>query len=1327
MTENGTRPGGRSFTFRNLSSSSSTKVSVPSTVIESRGVTLTKVTEPGLRKVQPTTFSLNLVQNKPSPLAENQPTNYQPSTSHDVNSYKRMDHRQHVYERPDTYIGSDIQSKRITDVLDFSGEGDPQVVKSEIFYPKGAEQLFLEVLTNAGDNVSKSRTAGIDPGVIRVKADKQRITVRNNGLIIPIEIHPGEKVYAAEMILGTLLTSSNYDDKQVRHVAGRNGYGAKITNVFSVEFTVKIGDPNKGLCYEQRWETNMTVCHKPIITSGYKGKAFVEVSYVMEHGRFGYTEYPDEAICLFARHCVDESFIQQVTVYFNGIELKARSMASYTKYYFGKDAKFAIHYEWPAGTEIIKKRGGIQVAKDSRIMPILELSLIDTPNIGRIIAFCNGLITPRGGIHIDSCLPAVQKPILDRINKSIAKPKGKTQAISAPRLTATEFKRHVSMIITCRLDKPRWDAQGKGYLIGYGRNSRGKPHKKIPITIKDDWFNSIGNWELISQLQAELEAKMERKLALTDGKRRRRPKIGKLKDANDAGRGKAKSANCTLVLTEGDSAEQYATKLFGCMGPKFRDTYGFYPLRGKFLNVREADNLKIANNLVITSIKHALGLQEKLDYAIPANRAKLRYGKVMIITDPDVDGHHILGLVINYFDCRFRSLLQNGMISYNRIPLIRAVRLGKKTEKFYTMAEANKWEEKSDSDYRQRRYRYFKGLGSSNNMDIADDFKDMYVVHLNYDTHAKRYIDVLFRRKGRKAAAVRKALIERYRPDRNTVRYSEQPISHLMQYTVLSFSVADVQRSIPAFSDGLKDVQRKIIYATFNHWGNTCKKTKNVKVDTFSGSVSALTAYQHGQISISKAIVGMAQDFTGSNNLPFLFPDGQFGSRDELGKNAAAGRYLHTYPQWWLPLVFRPEDEPLLKRRIDEGNEREYIRYKPILPVSLFNGISGIGTGFSTRIPPYNIIDISAWLMLRIRGLTTKGIELDPWYRGFKGTINVAPQRSRKKSTISDEEEEIHLEIIDMFGNVEENFGEDHEYEYEPDESEHGTRRRTNKRLMSCYTTGLFNPSGNDVIISELPIERGINAYKNWLDTLIENNIITEAKNNSLADVPLFTVTGMKSPTIQKLRLERSFPMSNMALLDDNDRPHYYSTVEDILETFYLHRLRDYEQRKTLRIEEIKTELKNIDDKMRLIQAIIEKDPVKKLRIKKRSKVAIHARMDELELNVPYNLLGKIHMYNLTEDELVVLQDKYQQKLNELAAYRNIPASQIWEEEIVKFIAAYLKHYPKEIHRLSDKNLLQTPLAPFAAKAKPSFNLVNNKRPGGLVLKPRMPLPSKKH
>jgi DNA topoisomerase-2 len=260
---------------------------------------------------------------------------------------------QHVYDIPDTYIGSIDPEERYDYLLEMTVDPDTnQVSSKKLVYKKislsrGIERLFLEIISNAGDNADASRRFNINPGSIDVSMVDGWITVRNGGAAIPVEHHPKfPGKYAPDVIFGTLRSSTNYDTNVIRMGCGRNGFGAKLTNIFSKAFQVKIGDTKNKREYTGIWQNNMKDGPHTVVEEKYKGENYVQVSWLLDFKRFGLNEYPAEAIGLFARYVADFSFTCKIPVSFNGVSMNYSNIRDYASLLFDEEkCKSAIlHY-----------------------------------------------------------------------------------------------------------------------------------------------------------------------------------------------------------------------------------------------------------------------------------------------------------------------------------------------------------------------------------------------------------------------------------------------------------------------------------------------------------------------------------------------------------------------------------------------------------------------------------------------------------------------------------------------------------------------------------------------------------------------------------------------------------------------------------------------------------------------------------------------------------------------------------------------------------------------------------------------------------------------
>lgn len=178
--------------------------------------------------------------------------------------------------------------------------------------------------------------------------------------------------------------------------------------------------------------------------------------------------------------------------------------------------------------------------------------------------------------------------------------------------------------------------------------------------------------------------------------------------------------------------------------------------------------------------------------------------------------------------------------------------------------------------------------------------------------------------------------------------------------------------------DGFKPVQRKVIYGALKH-----NVVRDMKVSTFAQYVSAATEYHHGDSSLIQTVIGLAQDFVGTNNIYMMMPKGAFGTRATGGKDAAAARYIYTHLNKLTSSIFHKDDSALLNYLQEDEKTIEPEWYAPVVPMILINGGEGIGTGWSTYIPPFNPEDVVANIYNLMEGKPMA--KMAPWYRGWNG------------------------------------------------------------------------------------------------------------------------------------------------------------------------------------------------------------------------------------------------------------------------------------------------------------------------------------------------------
>lgn len=1181
--------------------------------------------------------------------------------------YKKMEQRKHVYTISDTYIGSDEKVERTEYIL-----RDGRITAEEILLPQGVERVILEILSNASDNIGRSRKLGVDPESIEVTMDRSTISVKNYGLPIPVEIHPEEKIYAPEMILGTLLTSSNYEVE--RYGAGRNGLGAKLCNIFSKFFRVIVYDGLRGLAYLQEWRNNMQDKTEPNIKP-YSGKSSVEITFVLDFERFKYNTptaitdvkngYPDEAFGLVARHCADISFTCKIPVRFNGVVMEYYNIRDYARLYHGDivDKNCIIHYEYPTDVETYIDKSGKRVPRDDSVQPCVELCIIDTPDAASTISFVNSMMTRNTGVHVDAAIKAFGAGVATTVNERSKSKKG-TKGIT---ITEKDVAKHVSFIISCFVVNPKFDAQTKTKLCS----------PKIKIEIADSEVKCVSKWELLARLYADLQAKQYKHLQKSDGKKREYIEPGICENAYFAGgRG---SHLCKLYAVEGKSAMGYPRTLISLM-QNGKDYIGIFPFKGKILNVMNATPIKIGENVELKNFKAALGLQEGVDYSDDDNFDTLRYGEVRVMVDADDDGKHILGLLLLYFNCRFPSLLQRGYVKYQRTPCLRVWK-GARRNTFHTFQQYELWRS-STPDWESWTHKYYKGLGTSDDDDIAEDSKDPRIV--SYEFKKDRDDPAVQLAFHRNFADARKIWMNNYRPLMERDTPIRQSIKDFIDYELIQHSRANVVRSIPLFLDGLKPVQRKLVYSALKRWSKN--KNEQVKVSAFATYALEETNYHHGPKSLEDSIKNMARAYTGSNNMPYFMRDGQFGTRYGGGKDCAESRYISTRPEWWLRLVYRKEDDCLLRRRVEEGEECEPYFLLPIIPMLAVNGVAaGIGTGYSTFFPAHNPLDVINWLKCRLNDMIPP--TLTPWYRGFTGVIEIYDEHKQVIEAKKREEEarlqskpkliipaQQEVEVKTIPAEDEEDSDIDEEGKTPSMREREGEERKERKPKRFAYSMvsyGKFSrEDGNMIVITELPIGCYGEQYRMWLERLWGEGKMKRPRDCCKNDNVHFEIQGFtEGANVRSLRLRKTEGLTNMTALDMKMCIKKYPTTAALMEDFYTLRLTFYEKRKENIIATIDEKLHTLNDKLRFIILVRNKTII----ITEGTRAQVNARLQEHKL--PTSVLSATHAGEFSDEGIRHIEDLVAEKKKERDDVVATPPKNMWLRDLEELEEKYRKHY----------------------------------------------------
>lgn len=964
-------------------------------------------------------------------------------------AYQRKTHREHILDLPDTYIGS----VTTTDEDVFLRDNDT-FKPATIPVNPGFYKLIDELLVNAHDQVVRLRQKKSENPVktIEITCSPQGFSIKNDGEPIDVAEHPDHKVWIPQMIFGELLTSTNYDKNEKKLVGGKNGYGVKLVNIFAKEMKVVVVDQARGLTYNQTFENNMTKIGTPKVTKS-KGKSSVCVEWTPDFARFGMTQITEGMIQLVERRVWDLAMTlgKDVKVSWNGTVAKCKNLTDYAKG-FGCES---VVYETP------NERWHIAIA-DSPTDKAFSMS------------FVNGIWTSKGGTHVDSVTNQVVAHIVDYLE---TKKKVKVK----PSLV----KDHLAIFITSMIENPSFTSQTKETLT-----TKVSAFGSSPKLSEECLKKVVSKLAIVPKILEAQSAKDAKDNSKTDGKKQSRiTGIPKLDDATHAGT--KESAKCTLILTEGDSAKAMA--LSG-LSQEQRKFFGVYPLKGKVLNVKDTSDAKVEHTKEIAELKKILGLTSAKKYT---DVKDLRYGSIMIMTDQDLDGSHIRGLLINLFHELWHELIAiPGFLTYMATPIVKANK-GKESRIFYSQYEYEQW--RAGEGSKGWKVKYYKGLGTSTRDEAKDYFSKVNAVKFNYDDRSDESIELAF---NKQRADDRKTWLKGYDrtaliPSGNQLRYDE-----FIHKDLVHFSYYNLERSIPNMMDGLKTSQRKILYAAFKR-----NLTQEIRVAQFAGYVSEHTGYHHGEASLNETIIGMAQDFMGANNIPWLVPQGQFGTRIQGGKDAASPRYIHTYLQPRIRKIIREEDFEILKYRDDDGLPVEPEWYAPVLPMILINGARGIGTGYSTYIPQCDPKVIKRMLLNHLKhDIDIDTEKLVPYFEGFKGTYT--------------------------------------------DEG----------------AVGVFKKEKDEYVVTELPPGTWTADYREWLEKELAEGRIKDFVDTSTDQDINIRIKGIDEKVLVKSLTEK-IKTTNMHAFNSRGIITKYDSLNDILSEFYDVRTGIYERRRKHQIK----------------------------------------------------------------------------------------------------------------------------------------------------------------
>jgi DNA topoisomerase II len=1005
----------------------------------------------------------------------------------DTSRYKSLTPVEHVRLRKSMYIGD---CSGHTEMMYTFIKDDAKTVYTPTVLCNGLEKLFHEAIDNATDNTHRTPPTTD----IRVQMTDCTFTCTNDGAHIPVQ-KSQDNVYTPSTIFLQMHSGSNFeDDKGIRIAAGMNGLGIKLAAILSHSFEVICHDPVVSLTFVQRATDGMLNIHEPIITER-TGRCSKHITTSVKFTpNLTYFQGIKTLNILFPRVYtrlvqLSATFGGKVTFWFNGKKIRIRTFKEYVRSY--SFDPLPVYYKH-ADT--------------------LEYALACSPHGEHThVSFVNHLHTPDGGTHVRMLTTQVISTVITYFDKKLSK--------SALRPTRVQIRNNLTVFCSIMVTNPEFQSQSKRYLTSTISNVYVSPTDILSATRR------CGLLDKITSLLSRKETTIMND-ALTSKNKKKSIHVENLTDARFAGT--SRSTQCSLFVVEGLSAKTFVVSGLAEIG---NTIYGIYPVRGKPLNIFNSSQKAIVQNKEIGDLCKILGLRRGVDYSLQSSLDTLRYRHMIILTDADVDGFHICGLLIAFLFKLFPSLVKAGFIKRFVTPIIVAMDTKTNNRKeFFTIHDYNTWCKSTEKTHNKWNIKYFKGLGSSTKCQARSYFRSMkqYLKSMDYDECTADKLQLLFDSKN---ADRRKKWMINTQPSTLDYTAPRMNICRFVDTEMHDFSMETITRAIPGL-DGLKESQRKVLYAVIQKTKTT---TNEIKIAQLGAYAAEVTAYLHGEKSIQDTCNKMTHSFVGSNNLNLLEACGNTGSRLQLGNDAASTRYTFTKLMSYTRIVYHTLDDPILTQRTEEGLKIEYETFAPIIPIILINGSTGIATGFRTNIPCHDPFHLIKHIKQRLSGKITVFPPILPYYNGWKGTI------------IESEKEWLFHGVYTLISDT-----------------------------TKC-------------IITELPVNVATERYKTKvLLPLVEKKYIKDlVEDHPDENSVCFRFDVTESFDTSMLDLVSRMSKGCINVLVDGKLQHF-SNTNDLLTVFYTYRLKKYEQRRLYMIQHNQIQVVRLEAKRKFVQLILE-------------------------------------------------------------------------------------------------------------------------------------------
>jgi DNA gyrase/topoisomerase IV subunit B len=761
------------------------------------------------------------------------------------------------------------------------------------------------------------------------------------------------------------------------------------TNAFSDEFIIETYDEKKTMLYKQTFRDRLEIIEEPIIEKT-KDIGHTSIKFLPSYKALGYKKYTGDIAqtihkLIEVRTYQTAAFVD-CDVWFNDIKID----------FDDKKSKFEQFAEMFLTDPVFRT---ILKAEDKRLNMEVCIGLSD----GKFSHFSivNNILIYDGGTHVKH----LQNELLENLKPFVEKELKKTKN----KFNANYILNHLFVFVKCSMINPEFDSQSKAKITNTIQKFEEYKFDKKDIKKVWDLIEPHVMQGILGKIRDKPKTRVDRKKIILE----------KGEDAKFAG-DKKKALECTLFIAEGDSALGILTRGISHKHTSLdKDYYGTFSIQGVPPNCRKLckemmdkktnksikiRNAKLQENKRFKELVQIIGLDYEKSYELTDLGDKefksLRYGKAVVATDQDVDGTgQIFGLLLNFFVYFWPALAERGFIKRFNTPIIRAYPNDTKklVKEFHSQYLYNMWiksEFDDDEEKAAKKYKikYYKGLASNDMSEIRPMFNKFENKLYTYDLDkfAEQNLEVYFG----KETAHRKEVLALPVSEEDEIKddkISNIEISHLLRTDVKEFQRDNIVRKLPHIMDGLVPSRRKAFFAARL---NPAMKTKEVKVCNFTGEVISKTNYHHGDASLGETIIKMAQNFVGARNMPLLIGVGEFGVRQNGGKDHGSPRYVFVKLNTRLTTLLYPyQDDFLLPYVFDEGDRCEPIYYIPILPTSVMESMEIPATGWKAQIWARNYKDVIKNVRrMIIEQKACKKIGI--WMRGNNSTIKIVDDKT---------------------------------------------------------------------------------------------------------------------------------------------------------------------------------------------------------------------------------------------------------------------------------------------------------------------------------------------